>query len=537
MTYSVVDLFAGAGGLSLGFMQTGKYDIKVAFEREPHMQETYHRNHSNVELQGDVCNADYADIQRRYGNIDVVIGGPPCQGFSNANRQKNHAISQNNMLVKQYIRAIRELRPKAFVMENVSMLKSDVHRFYMEENDLEIIDEYEIPNKNTPIHLLSAQFLFDGALDIVQNQDLLIQRLWPEDDYRELNIIYKGAKNTDKLKKSLEKHQKKLLKIAKDYIEDDANDYIVERTREAFKSIKDYFDGNLDIEEIQNLIEPAIMIQRMLSKAKEIFDNHIHVDYYESTKKEGILANVRSFAVLDYLEKILTSGEDGYAINSGILCAADFGAPQKRNRFVIIGIKKSISNVVFLPHKKFKEEEYRTVHDAIFDLEDEGTVHDLVDDENGIILKHKSRLSPLAKQLRNSDVLKNHIITKTTDVAMTRFEALNQGENFHSLKDSLKKNTYTDVKRTQNTIYLRLKYDSPSGTVTNVRKSMWIHPVLNRALSIREAARLQTFPDSFVFCGSKDKQYQQVGNAVPPFLAKAIAKQLANTLGKKLRHE
>lgn len=88
MTYSVVDLFAGAGGLSLGFMQTGKYDIKVAFEREPHMQETYHRNHSNVELQGDVCNADYADIQRRYGNIDVVIGGPPCQGFSNANRQK-----------------------------------------------------------------------------------------------------------------------------------------------------------------------------------------------------------------------------------------------------------------------------------------------------------------------------------------------------------------------------------------------------------------------------------------------------------------
>lgn len=287
MTYSVVDLFAGAGGLSLGFMQTGKYDIKVAFEREPHMQETYHRNHSNVELQGDVCNADYADIQRRYGNIDVVIGGPPCQGFSNANRQKNHAISQNNMLVKQYIRAIRELRPKAFVMENVSMLKSDVHRFYMEENDLEIIDEYEIPNKNTPIHLLSAQFLFDGALDIVQNQDLLIQRLWPEDDYRELNIIYKGAKNTDKLKKSLEKHQKKLLKIAKDYIEDDANDYIVERTREAFKAIKDYFDGNLDIEEIQNLIEPAIMIQRMLSKAKEIFDNHIHVDYYESTKKEA----------------------------------------------------------------------------------------------------------------------------------------------------------------------------------------------------------------------------------------------------------
>ena len=200
MSYSVVDLFAGAGGLSLGFMQTGKYDIKVAFEWEPHMQATYHHNHPNVELQGDVCDADYADIQRRYGNIDVVIGGPPCQGFSNANRQKNHAISQNNMLVKQYIRAIRELQPKAFVMENVSMLRSDVHRFYMEEADLDIVEEYQIPNKNTPLHLLDAKFLFDGALEMVQNLDLLQQRLWPENHYRELNIIYKGEKNADKMK-------------------------------------------------------------------------------------------------------------------------------------------------------------------------------------------------------------------------------------------------------------------------------------------------------------------------------------------------
>ena len=63
---------------------------------------------------------------------------------------------------------------------------------------------------------------------------------------------------------------------------------------------------------------------------------------------------------------------------------------------------------------------------------------------------------------------------------------------------------------------------------------MWIHPTLDRAISIREAARLQTFPDSFVFCGSKDKQYQQVGNAVPPIMAKAIANQLADALSKDL---
>lgn len=79
-----------------------------------------------------------------------------------------------------------------------------------------------------------------------------------------------------------------------------------------------------------------------------------------------------------------------------------------------------------------------------------------------------------------------------------------------------------------------MDYDEPSGTVVNVRKSMWIHPTLDRAISVREAARLQTFPDSFVFCGSKDKQYQQVGNAVPPIMAKSIAKKLAQTLNKSL---
>ena len=160
--YKVVDLFAGAGGLSLGFMQTQKFEIKVAFENNPNMQETYRLNHPKVDVRGDVCGADYKELEKQYGKIDVVIGGPPCQGFSNANRQRNHAISQNNMLVKQYIRAIVELQPKAFVMENVSMLKSDVHRFYLDKKDKNIVAKYNIPTKETEILLLDEPF---SALD------------------------------------------------------------------------------------------------------------------------------------------------------------------------------------------------------------------------------------------------------------------------------------------------------------------------------------------------------------------------------------
>ena len=135
-------------------------------------------------------------------------------------------------------------------------------------------------------------------------------------------------------------------------------------------------------------------------------------------------------------------------------------------------------------------------------------------------------------ELRDSNKLFNHITTNSTEHALERFAAITQGNNFHSLSEKMKTDTYSDVVRTQNTIYLRLNYDKPSGTVVNVRKSMWIHPVKNRAISVKEAARLQTFPESFVFIGSKDSQYQQVGNAVPPILAKAIAEKLIEVLDK-----
>ena len=530
--YKVVDLFAGAGGLSLGFMQTQKYDIKIAFENSPYMQDTYRLNHPGVEVQGDVCTADYDAIKKKYGEIDVVIGGPPCQGFSNANRQKNHAISQNNMLVKQYIRAILELKPKAFVMENVSMLKSDVHRFYMEESDIETVERCGIPVKSTPLHLLDAEYVFDGALEIVKDQQKIQQYLWPEQHYFELNVIYKAAKNLDKMKSALAKHKKKLCAAAADYAKSSDKSHISRVSADAFQAVLNYYSGELDASALKSKIEPAIMIQRMLSKAQEIYENHIVVDAY--SVEDGIAAVIRSFAVYDYLEKVLQAPENDYVLDKGVLCAADYGAPQKRMRFVVIGIKRSISPKVALPKGRFDADEYRTVRDAISDLEDVTPVFDLEDDKDGIRIERKENLNELASALRNAEVLRNHIVTKTTDIAMERFHALKQGQNFHALDESLKMNTYTDAARTQNTIYLRLNYDEPSGTVVNVRKSMWIHPTLDRAISVREAARLQTFPDSFVFCGSKDKQYQQVGNAVPPIMAKSIAKKLAKILKDNL---
>jgi len=525
--YSVVDLFAGAGGLSLGFVQTQRFDVKVAFEKNVAMQATYKKNHPNVDVLGDVCIADYEAIKNKYGQIDVVIGGPPCQGFSNANRQKSYAINMNNMLVKQYIRAIIELQPKAFVMENVSMLKSQIHRFYLSFADKDIISEYSIPCKESSLRLLDKKFMFDEAYDVVQNRETVEKYLWDEKHYVELNIIYKATQNQKKLIEVLKKHKIKLVNISKEHISY-TDDFILKTDSRAFSAIISYYNQECDEKTIEKELARAIMIQRMLRKAKEIFDNDIIVERYN--RDEGLNAIIKSYAVYDYLKAILESEKYGYIITSDVLCAADYGAPQKRMRFVVMGIKKAISLKVAFPDKVLDVDKYHTVRDAIEDLEDVDVITEVSNDIGTPL--NKKELSGLGALLRNSEVLYNHIVTKSSDVALQRFRAIKQGENFHALEESLKTNTYTDISRTQNTIYLRLSYDEPSGTVVNVRKSMWIHPTLDRAISIREAARLQTFPDSFIFCGSKDKQYQQVGNAVPPVMAKAIASELYMLLNK-----
>ena len=326
-------------------------------------------------------------------------------------------------------------------------------------------------------------------------------------------------------------YKSKITKIAQEHLANPREDHILDADYRAYSAVQGYYDEKVDANQVQAAIEPAIMIQRMLERALEIRDNDLVVDRYDETN--GLAAVIRSFAVYDYIQKILESEKNGYVIDKGVICAADYGAPQKRMRFVIMGIKKSISPKVALPKGRFDADQYRTVRDAIADLEDVEPVVDLSED-TGITLEPAGELGELAASLRNADVLRNHIVTNTTKTAMQRFKALKQGQNFHALDDSLKTNTYTDASRTQNTIYLRLDYDEPSGTVVNVRKSMWIHPTKDRAISVREAARLQTFPDSFVFCGTKDKQYQQVGNAVPPIMAKSIAKKLANLLKKGL---
>lgn len=521
--YKVIDLFAGAGGLSLGFLQTKRFNIVAAAENNDKAKLTYIRNHPSVDLFDDVKTIDYAELLKKHGKIDVVIGGPPCQGFSNANRQKVKAISLNNGLIKEYVRAIREIKPTVFVMENVSMLKSDVHRFYYSSIEDAELDTLNITLRDDVIEILPARFfqtdnnLISDSLKDYQNF------LWREKDLNLINLLFKCRNNNIRFKKIILKNKKQLT-IFRNSLEYNKEfpPFLIALNGKLQLALSKYLNDEIDEQSLSYVIESPLIIQKMYAVYAELVENKIdHI----IIQKNGLSVKVKSYPVVEYINKMLGSSPYNYELNSGILNAANYGVPQKRERFIIIGTQ---NEVAVLPTPIFSENKYRTVREAIIDLEMLEPSYN-ANDEPLILEPLNLPKESLLSKLRNSNRLYNHTITATRETSLERFKVLTQGQNFHDLNDNLK-TTYANPERTQNSIYLRLEYDKPCGTVVNVRKSMWVHPVLNRAISIREAARLQSFPDSFVFEGTKDAQYQQIGNAVPPMLAKSIAKEVLRLL-------
>ncbi|MFZ8810932.1 MAG: DNA cytosine methyltransferase [Pyrobaculum sp.] len=135
---NVVDVFSGGGGFGLGFAMAG-FKIRVAVEIDRDAARTYSANHGDaVVLQEDVRNVDYTDLRKYAGDIQVVIGSPPCEPFTaaNPNRMEDPAdrlyVDPAGQLTLEFIRLVGELGPEVFVMENVAALAEEPLRTYLE---------------------------------------------------------------------------------------------------------------------------------------------------------------------------------------------------------------------------------------------------------------------------------------------------------------------------------------------------------------------------------------------------------------------
>lgn len=349
--YTGIDIFSGAGGLSLGAEMAG-IKIDTAIEINKSAAQTFLRNHKRATiLQDDIRNLNPQMLHSDKKPIFVIMGGPPCQGFSMSNTRTRNMENENNFLFLEFVRFVQEIKPAWFVLENV----------------------------------------------------------WG------LTNINEGRAQT--------------------------------MIEECFRAI----DG---------------------------YDN----------------------------------------ITSSVLWASDYGVPQKRNRFFMVGNRLGID--FHFPEKHTKK---ISVEEAIGDLPhlQNGEMLDEADYTINFV-----DASPYAQLMRNgSDKARQNFVSKNNDLVIERYKYIAQGQNWRAIPDSLMQN-YADKKRCHSGIYKRLRADQPSVVISNYRKSMLIHPFEDRGISVREAARLQSFPDTFIFEGPLMHIQQQIGNAVPPLLAKAVFQQI-----------
>jgi DNA (cytosine-5)-methyltransferase 1 len=220
---------------------------------------------------------------------------------------------------------------------------------------------------------------------------------------------------------------------------------------------------------------------------------------------------------------------EGYEVSGDVLLAADYGVPQFRYRLFIIGTNTGapirFPLATHTPETSDSQQQlieikqsYRTLRNAIFDLSAHAPK---IYEEN---------VSPDESEESNA-ILHNHYSIEISEGNKARIATIKPGQDWRDMPVRLLPERYFATRASdQKGAYGRLLWDWPAYTitseVTNVTAGPFTHPDFNRALSVRETARLQSFPDDHVFYGSVGSQYRQVGNAVPPDLAKAIANSI-----------
>lgn len=229
----------------------------------------------------------------------------------------------------------------------------------------------------------------------------------------------------------------------------------------------------------------------------------------------GILTRDNGYA-RERINTILS--EEGYILNMTILDASDYGVPQNRKRAVFVGIKKDFLNEKFDFEKLIKKDKV-TVEDAI------GELYVFEKTSSELMKLEEKPSTPYRKYLRRKDnVVSEHEARYPAEIVQQRISHVPQGGNWMNVPVELWPN---DRKNRHSSAYKRLDPNTQSCTIdTGNAHSNYFHPLYNRIPSPRESARLQSFPDSFAFPGTRGSIYKQIGNAVPPLLAKAIADEI-----------
>lgn len=210
------------------------------------------------------------------------------------------------------------------------------------------------------------------------------------------------------------------------------------------------------------------------------------------------------------------SGRAGYHCHTMKLNAADYGVPQIRRRVLIVGERADEGRLYFtFPAPRYLPTEYRTVRMAIGSLP-----------------------SPPSDGSPHPSIWNHYREAKLSAKNLERLTYIPEGGGREDLPRRLALPCHTKNKKHRHLdVYGRLAWDSPAVTITarfdSFTRGRFGHPVENRTITLREGARLQSFPDDFQFIGNREQVARQIGNAVPPLLAKAIGENILDAISRR----
>ncbi|MBR5081334.1 MAG: DNA cytosine methyltransferase [Bacteroidales bacterium] len=600
-----IDLFAGAGGISEGFLQAytdDKYfqfvlasDINSNCELTHRVRYNYQLGLDTEFITEDVMSETFlSHLIEKIGNqeIDVVTGGPSCQSFSLGGRRKKYDKRDN--LFMHYLKVIRKLRPKYFVMENVSgILTKDKGKFkdaVMTEIK-SIIDDKEVPRlldflEKTPmksefIHsCIVAKVKMELADDSQEEQcrNDFIQLI--ETQYKSLTkqIAYRTSKsdrnvNTIRhglilLRRTKEREaiinaiiQEKteayvdndfFVKAMDKFIEFIDDDAIIKNIREAFGRIEDFEDYQEDVSELVDMIGLfPLSLDECFTLIKEYSEENVEKKLNDLTK------DIRLYQI-------------GAPI---VVNASDYGVPQNRERVLFIGCRKDQDLIESIP-ATISTKDKVTVYEAIADIDiinngEEKTEYEKVEINTSYseLMRHRKADSSISKGRGSalySDWCRKGRLGFRFNMERTPFyvknqEDLNAGivtDGYHlynhqtsqqndevknRLEIIVKHGEYNDACKAElrekgvmsnkrNYTVLNPKGQSP--TVVTMPDD-FIHYSACRSMTVREMARLQSFDDSFVFQGKRTTGGEMRKKDIPQYtlVGNAVPPLMAKAIG------
>lgn len=474
----VLDLFAGGGGFSTGFLMAGPYkgytyEIHRALEIDPHACKTL-ESHLGKEkvIQGDITEKEIKHrVIEECRGVDLIIGGPPCQTFSLAGPARSGAKAMRdalkndprNLLYKHFFELVKDIKPPFVVFENVEgIVSKKVDSDNLSEKQQQVIelicDDLESLGYETMVEgsfTERFQVLNSADYGVPQNRRrIIIIANREEIPYNPQPKVAHG--NAPEMEP---------YKTVKDAIGKLPVRFPIIHTKK-MKQLK-----NMDV------------IMEDFAENLELFVSHIKQLAIKAYEKESQLKYL-----LDRLCRYLDEQFDKLKV-------------RKRNKYpVLIKFLEGYNEIV---EEIGIEQSRSNIPSETFHISREHNFRDII-----IFIR--------TKQGSNSSRFMNP-----------------ESDDYNEILDKL----YPYARNKHKDTYVKHSWDRPSNTIlAHMEKDglKFIHPEQPRTFTPYEAALLQSFPEDYTFCGGRNAQYRQIGNAVPPLMAKAIAEAI---LKAKAEHE